>query len=167
MNAYVTILGRRIGFEYSRVWFQARPYLDRYICYLGGPTLRFHKFWRGDDDRAPHDHPWWFITFPFKSYVEKYWEPKPISTLDGRIVELWTEKVRIVKSWRFHYRPALFRHIVLGRAAKMTKELRERWPGGTAFGSTPFWTFVISGPRKRSWGFWPRPNKFVNWKEWT
>src|SRR5580692_11012239 len=71
--------GARWGFESSRVWGSyrdsAEPYLDRYILYFWPITLRLHRFWRGDDDRAPHDHPWWFITIPFTSYVEAVYEP--------------------------------------------------------------------------------------------
>jgi hypothetical protein len=163
----------RLGPEFSRVLIDAGNYLDRYILYIFGATLRLHKFWRGDDNRAPHDHPWWFITFPLVSYVERYWTPYSAihfssgtyskTVIDG--VEFtgdidtgfyatleWYERTRTVKAWRFHFRPAKFRHIVVGRADGKT---------------TPFWTFVISGRvSNRRWGFWKTPDQFIPHEEW-
>jgi len=151
------------GVERSRIMLEGGPYMDRYIAYIGGLTLRLHKFFRGDDNRAPHDHPWWFITFPFKSYTEKYWEHYRMKRYRGHSVEdlhddpygpwedVWTAHTREVKSWRFHFRPANFRHIVIGRADGKT---------------TPFWTFVISGKLRKRWGFYPTPTTFIHWKEW-
>lgn len=36
---------------------------------LGG--LYIHEFMRSDNDRCPHDHPWWFITFVWGGYWEE------------------------------------------------------------------------------------------------
>jgi hypothetical protein len=150
---FVTVRGRRFGFEYSRVGLSERgkrevPYLDRYIMYLGGLCVRLHKFWRGDDDRAPHDHPWNFWTFPLASYKE-------ITERDiwwgGHDLE-WRREVNVVKAFRLHKRPAKYRHIVIGRADDSTK---------------PFWTFVITGKVVNKWGFWPEPWRFVPWRDWT
>jgi len=139
----------RIGVEQSTIVHHGRPYLARWIAYLAG-TIRLHRFLRGDDDRAPHDHPWWFITFPFTSYVEKYWA----RVEEERGGVHWTTCTRIVKAWRFHFRPAEFRHYVIGRADGKDK---------------PFWTLCITGysSSKRKWGFWPDPTKFVYWRDWT
>jgi hypothetical protein len=105
--------------------------------YLGGFTLRLHKFWTGDDARAPHDHPWWFITFPFRGYEE-------VVVRDGVLMHEW------VAAWRPHFRPATYRHIV-----KMGP------------GQKPFFTIVISGRRSRAWGFWPSDKEFIYWRDWT
>lgn len=137
----------RLGLEFSTIVHHGSDYLARAILYLLGGTLRLHKFLRGDDDRAPHDHPWWFITFPFTSYVEKYWERDWSWESSG----CWNVRLRVVKAWRFHFRPAKFRHFVIGRADGKDK---------------PFWTFVISGFAVNKWGFWPTPEKFVPHKEW-
>jgi hypothetical protein len=135
----------RCGFEVSSIYIAGRRYLDRFLAYVGVGTVRLHKFWRGDDDRASHDHPWPFITFPFTSYTEEFWQPSRF------VPSLWVRDTRVVKAWRFHYRPAKFRHIVLGRADGK---------------GTPFWTFVITGPVTNEWGFWPKPNEFVPWRDW-
>ena len=137
---FLTVPSFRIGPEYSSVRIGDEKYLDRFIFYFFG-TIRLHRFWRGDDDRAPHNHPWWFVTLPFTSYVEKVYDIE-----DGRYLG-----ERLVKAWRFHFRPARYRHMVVGRA-----------DGKKA----PFWTFVLTGRRSQAWGFWPNPNEFVAWRDW-
>jgi hypothetical protein len=111
----------RFGVEYSRVHVGDEPYLDRYILYIGGPTLRLHKFYRGDDDRAPHDHPWTFWTFPFRTYWEK------VCREDGSWY--WNR----VRAWTFNRRPATYRHIVVNAGP------------GPYMSTGPFWTFVVTG----------------------
>ncbi len=142
---FITLFKRRFGFEYSRVGLGETPYLDRYIAYIGGPTLRLHKFWRGDDDRAPHDHPWRFWTFPLASYRERAYRPDPSGG------NWWYSELKQVQAFRLHYRPAKYRHVVIGRCAGYSK---------------PFWTFVVTGSVENGWGFWPTPTTFVPWREW-
>lgn len=126
----------RFCFERSTVYVGTQLYLDRWLGYLFNKgTVRLHKFWRGDDDRASHTHPWWFITFPFADYVEEVFEQGV------------SKGFNVVKAWRFHYRPAQYEHIVKGRTYGDTR---------------PFWTFVISGPKSNEWGFYPEPGIFVN-----
>jgi hypothetical protein len=128
--------------------------MDRWIAYAGGFTLRLHKFWRGDDDRASHTHPWWFVTFPLTEYVE---------TVFCHGVKL---KTRRVGAFRPHFRAANFEHIVLGRGPRSRinwKTLRiEITPD-----IRPFWTIVVSGTRTNSWGFYPEPQKFIYWRNYT
>lgn len=153
-TAYFHVWGRRFGVEFSRVFIGELPYLDRWILYIGGLNLRLHKFYRGDDERAPHDHPWWFITFPFKSYTEivQEFDINGTHIKDGHLVAGgWVEHQRVVRAWRPHFRPAEFRHYVVGRLDGEKK---------------PFWTFVIAGDRSRRWGFWPNPYHFVYYKDW-
>lgn len=120
-------------------------YMERWIVWVGRLTLRLHKFYRGDDDSAPHDHPWWFITFPLKSYGEMYWERE-----SAGCASVWACKTRVVKAFRFHYRPATHRHFVI-------------LPGNLA----PLYTLVIGGGHQRKWGFWPTPTNFVYWRDWV
>jgi hypothetical protein len=145
--------GMRFGFEKHRIWNETRsiPYQDRYMLCLGIIEIRLHKFWRGDDDRAPHDHPWWFITMPFKSYTELVAEPLYIPGRDLATIDHWRYNRKVVKAWRFHFRPAEYKHIVLEAEDHSTK---------------PFWTFVISGRKTRGWGFWKKPSQFIPHEEW-
>lgn len=89
------IRGRRFGVTHDLVLDNGEPYLERWILWCGF-TLRLHRFHKGDDDRAFHDHPWWFVTIPFSAYRER------IPDADARIV----------KPFRPHFRPARHRHIV-------------------------------------------------------
>ena len=38
------------------------PYARRWVLNLGVCSLRVHHFYRSDDKRYFHDHPWWYIT---------------------------------------------------------------------------------------------------------
>ena len=89
-------LGRhRFGLTHDLVFEDEKPYLERWIVWFGF-TLRLHKFHKGDDDRAYHDHPWWFITLPLVPYREL--------TPDGSST--------ILNRFRPRYRSAKHRHIV-------------------------------------------------------
>jgi hypothetical protein len=120
---------------------QGAPYMLRWYLI---PRNRFfnlylHKFLRDDDDRALHDHPWWFISI----------------LLSGRYLEL-TDDATSPTGYRIidrqfgdmAYRPATHRHRVI-------------LPMGI-----PCWTLCITGPRSREWGFWC-PKGFVHWKDFT
>jgi hypothetical protein len=136
---FAKVFGSRVGLEFSRVGLGTTPYLDRYIAYVWLGTLRLHKFWRGDDDRAPHCHPFHFITIPMRSYRELVERP------DG------ARYINIVRAFLPQFRRASYRHIVLGRLDGSPK---------------PFWTFVVASRPVRQWGFWPKFDVFVPWREW-
>ena len=84
-----------LGWTHDLVYDCGKPYLERWILWLGF-TLRLHKFHKGDDDRAFHDHPWWFVTFPFDPYLEQ--------TPD--------QPRKMVEALRPHFRHASHQHIV-------------------------------------------------------
>lgn len=141
MNFIKSLLRYNLWFEHDVVSVGADKYLERWFLYLLGFTFRLHKFYHGDDDRAPHDHPWAFVTFPLTGYFEKVFGVDPFG--DGVI--------RYVAPWRFHYRPAMFQHIVLG--STFTPAYGDR--PMTFESLRPFFTFVITSRKQRSWGFWP------------
>jgi hypothetical protein len=129
-----------LSLQHDTVLINGQPYLERRIVYLFGFTFRLHKFFRGDDDRALHDHPWPFTTFPLTGYWER--------TEDGE---------QYVEAFRFHRRPSRYRHMVLGSH-------RERWVNQfgveirewTRFHTPrPFMTLVVTGRKDRSWGVLP------------
>jgi hypothetical protein len=133
----IQLFGKLFGFEYSFIFTQGRPYLERWIIYCGG-TLRLHRFHDGDEP-VPHDHPWWFVTFPLRGYWENYTNP----------AYNWPAACRrYVKPFRFHYRPASFQHFV---------------------NTPPFpvWTIVITGDLSNDWGFYPDTGQFVPYYEWS
>jgi hypothetical protein len=148
-SAYFTLWGRRFGVEFSRVLVGELPYLERWILYVGGLNFRLHKFYRGDDERAPHDHPWWFVTFPLSSYTEMV--PRAVYHEGYGGFWMWEMDQNVVRRFRFHYRPGEYKHYVVGRLDGKQK---------------PFWTFVIAGDRSRKWGFWTSPTMFIYWRDW-
>lgn len=117
----------------------ADPYMLRW--FLVPRNRRFniylHKFLRDDEDRALHDHPWWFISLILKGgYFERVGQGV-ISRRAGSIA----------------FRKATHRHRVI---LFVTEEGKRR----------PCWTIVITGQKKRTWGFWC-PKGFVPWHEFV
>lgn len=127
------------------------PYMKRLILWLGPlGNLRLHKFYRSDQDEALHDHPWRFVTFPLTTYQE--WVPLEVQRAGDRnpptIRVDWDNgrRLQLVKRFRFHYRPAEYRHAVVV--------------------DKPGYTLVWAGNKVRSWGFWLR-DVFTPWRTWT
>jgi hypothetical protein len=104
-------------------------------------NLYLHKFLRSDDDRALHDHPWWFISFILK----------------GSYRELTENKVYHRNRFSFAFRKAEHKHRVILYTVH-----------NTVFYSQfiPVWTVVLTGSKVRNWGFWC-PKGFVPWQEFT
>jgi hypothetical protein len=119
-----------LGYSHDLIEINGEPYLERRIVWLFGLTLRLHRFWRGDNDRHLHNHPWAFVTFPLGNYYEFVLEELE-SNENG-----FAEKYRIneVKAWRPHCRPASYYHRVLDPPE-------------------PIWTVVVTGPKRNNWGF--------------
>lgn len=151
------------------------------VRYWFGP-LRFHVMHRGDAGECPHDHPWWFITFPLTSYVEEILVER--NALTGTAPRL-EKRLNVVKALRLHFRPAKYAHRILGPLANDIRpserafhedqygrfiavddyiahmsdsqltRLREKYP--TVYGRK-IRTIVLRGPVKWSWGF------YTDWK---
>lgn len=136
-NFFFNLRNYRFGFQKSPIFVDAAPYMTRYILYCGVFCVRLHKFFTGDE-ATPHDHPFWFVTFPFTSYYEYV----------GDIGV--NQYIRRVRRFRFHFRKATFKHAVIAREC----------------GEDPFWTLVIAGRPTREWGFWPSATEFVPWRIW-
>lgn len=163
MQLLKRLLRYNFWFEHDLVGIDSAPYLERWFMYFFGFTFRVHKFYRGDDDRAPHDHPWAFLTFPLTGYFERVYP----GNIYGNGV------VRYVKPWRFHFRPSKYQHIVLGSHMDFVKtyEYKVEW-----YSTEPFYTIVITSRKQRSWGFWPQIDKdtlgtirrmFVPWRQFS
>lgn len=151
------VCGRRFGVESSRIGIRAAdgtdvPYLHRWIIYFNNRTLRLHKFYRGDDDRASHTHPWKFWTFPLRyGYCERIYDK-------GVCLGF-----RLVEPWRWHKRDADFEHFVVHGVERYTyPEGVKGWASITK----PFYTIVVTGPMCNDWGFYPKPNQFIGWRDY-
>lgn len=104
-----------------------QPYLKRWYLFRTKPFAVFlHLFFRSDEDRALHDHPWPFITFIlWRGYIEH---------------QQTKSKVIIKRRWPLtvHARKATHRHRV---------EL---------VNGKPAWTIVVRFKEWREWGFWEK-----------
>lgn len=121
---------------------QGNPYLLRWYILPRNHWLNIylHKFVRDDDDRALHDHPWWFISWIVSgSYFEH------IGNGPNDLIYR--------KRWSIAYRPATHKH-------------RVELLGSILCNPQPCWTIVITGPKSRVWGFWC-PKGFVPWHEFV
>jgi hypothetical protein len=75
------------------------PYLLRWYLLPRNPwvNLYLHKFLRDDDDRALHDHPWWFVSLLLRGAYREVLDSGSIVRRAGSI----------------GYRPATHRHRVV------------------------------------------------------
>jgi hypothetical protein len=130
---------------------ETRPYLLRWFVLPRNPWLNIylHKFLRDDDDRALHDHPWWFVSLMLWGC---YRETRQ-RTLIGKGWESPYVESRVRGFGSIVYRPATTRHKVA---------LKKDETGSPI----PCWTLVITGPKHRTWGFWC-PKGFVPWHEFV
>ena len=115
---------------HERLGLPECPYVIRWRMELPGiGSVRVHHWLGPDDDRAHHDHPWWFVTFVVKGSYDDH-TPEGVEHLPAGSVR---------------FRPMLHRHYVV--------------PTPSA------WTVLITGPKRRRWGFWP-DGKFRKANKW-
>lgn len=117
------------------------PYLLRWYLI---PRNRFfniylHKFLRDDDDRALHDHPWWFLS---------------IMIWGGYMEEVYC---KVTKTTDVKYRSAF--SFVLRKPTHRHRVMLYRHPKDFSK-PIPCWTIILTGPTVRTWGFWC-PRGFV------
>lgn len=112
------------------------PYMVRYILFRWAhlPRVYIHKFLRSDDERAPHNHPWWFVSLVLKgSYLE--YTDAPLNP-------------HLRKRFSFAYRPlSTFHRVALPNGFR-----KQSFDVGS-YGPVPCWTLVVTGPDVRGWGF--------------
>lgn len=115
------------------------PYLLRWFLLPRNKVVNvyLHKWMHSDDDRAMHDHPWWFLSLILK----------------GNYTEVTPEGAFKRRAGTIAYRPATWRHQV-----ELEKDEEEKF--ATA------WSVIVTGPVKRNWGFWCG-TRFVAWEDFT
>ena len=122
------------------------PYLLRWWLLPRNPLFNVyvHRFLRSDDDRALHDHPWFFNCSIL---------------LDGRYIEWVPSKTGnpLVPEPKFRTPGAYFRW---GRAPHRIQLYADDR------GEKPVWTIFITGPRVRAWGFYCLKG-WVHWRDFT
>lgn len=160
--------GFRKYFGSHSIISEGETYMARY--WVG--RLRLHIFSRGDADPDCHDHPWDFWTFPLTSYVEEVlFTPNGAGT-NG--IPQWCKKVEVVHALTPHFRPATYRHRVLGsfdgwaidNPPGHDMDDPGRWVLEPKIGKRKIVTFVWRGPVKRNWGFTKERKGVWCWQAW-
>lgn len=126
------------------------PYMYRWYVW---PRNRFfnlylHKFLCSDDDRALHDHPWWFVSIILRGAYSEVID-------NDRVIRRSSPSIAFRRAEHRH-RVVLDKELIL--ASEYPFRLENRF--------LPVWTLVFTGARVREWGFWC-PKGFVHWKDFT
>lgn len=132
--------------KWASGWLSLKPHFIignqqclRWFIIPRNPVLNIylHKFQKDDEDRALHDHPWWFISIMLKgSYRE----------ITGRLSPNFVDR----SAPSLCFRPATHQHRVVLPVINGKKK--------------PCWTILITGSVQRTWGFWC-PRGFVKWSD--
>lgn len=140
--------------QWAKGWLSGGPhfiigprYLLRWYVIPRNPWLNvyLHKFLHDDEDRALHDHPWWFVSVMVWG---KYREVVPYPAHGNghyHHVERSAPSVALRSASHAH-------RVVLKR------DYKDR--------PVPCWTLVITGRVSRDWGF-HCPQGWRHWKEFT
>lgn len=129
------------------------PYLRRWYLIPRNPVFNIylHQFLRDDDDRALHDHPWFWCSIVLHGeYLEH-------TIAAGGIERVFARKpgsIRAASPWRAH-------RIELPPNTPRPANAFETWPRGEC------WTLFVTGPRLRNWGFHCAHRGWVPWQEFT
>lgn len=151
---------------------EENPYMLRWYVIPRNPLLNIyiHKFLRSDEDRALHDHPWWFASLVLKG---SYWEhraDRPITGKSRRMagsiafrrptaghrVELEAEITDVSREylqWSFDDPRRPYTSVVVNQdgSYRVLEKIEH-----------PVWTLIVTGPRVREWGFLCANG----WKQW-
>lgn len=140
-------LGLVSGRPHVYIGGRENPYMLRWFLLPRNRWLNIylHKFLRDDDDRALHDHPWWFVSL----------------VLSGSYLEYTESGVFFRQPWSIAFRRAEHRHRVA-----LLKCLRTDDPHLVLGECKPCWTLIVTGRKRRLWGFWC-PKGFVPWHEFV
>lgn len=133
-----------------------QPYLRRWWLIPRNPVLNvyLHQFLRDDDDRALHDHPWFWCSIILQGgYIEH-------TIAAGGIHR---RRVRREFSMRFGTPWGAHRIELIKAGSPEAAEHSATSPGQTV----PCWTLFITGPRLRNWGFHCPKLGWVPWQVFT
>lgn len=164
--------GVRVGplrFEFSPIG----DYMRRYLVESPWGTLRAHNILRSDEDRHYHDHPW-----DFRSLVLGPLDPRPVLRGEVGLVEWlrlgYVEHVP-AETLPLYGAGACDRDgrpvgLPQGRKTRHVPRLSLVRRAATDLHmlelARPVWTIVVTGPRRRSWGF-ATERGWIHWRDYA
>lgn len=139
------------------------PYLRRWYLIPRNPVFNIylHQFLRDDDDRALHDHPWFWCSIVLRG---EYFEHIIRAGGIARHTLRRAGSVRVASPWRAHRIELLPWWL-----ASDDVDVSMRPPDGhvSADLRAPCRTLFVTGPRVRNWGFHCPDRGWVPWQEFT
>lgn len=151
--------------DFLKLWLARKPFVigppsDPYLLrwYVIPRNKWFnvyvHKFCRSDDDRALHDHPWWWVSVILKQGYYEHTEKSVAWRKPGSVVVRGAEVAHRVEL-NIESDPTR-RNVYNPFTQKITVYTRE----------VPAWTLFITGPKVRNWGF-HCPKGWQPWEKFT
>lgn len=136
------------------------PYLLRWWLIPRNPlfNIYLHKFLRDDDDRALHDHPWFWCSIILHGDYVEVTERAGITIRAHRV----RGSVRCASPWRAH-RVELYPWWLGSDDVEMPPLVQRNDMNLRA----PAWTLFITGPRLRNWGLHCPGRGWVPWQHFT
>jgi hypothetical protein len=129
-------------------------YLDRWGWRCRWFGVYLHRMTAPDPGRDLHDHPWWFASLILRGgYCEERAETRVASRL-SLIADAYPETCR----------PGLISHRYAFSSSMLRTMRMDECHRITALHRNPTWTLVLTGPNRRSWGFY-EPDGFVRAQE--
>jgi len=105
-----------------------RPYLRRWVLDLGIGSVRLHHWLCSDDDRAPHDHPYWMAILILRGGYDD---------VQGHGFDPHIQVYDVLRAGSHRFRRAEHIHWV-----------RVHDDG--------CWSLLVTGRQTRVWGFWTK-----------
>lgn len=118
------------------------PYLNRWFVIPRNKffNIYLHEFRRSDDDRALHDHPWWWCSIILNGCYTEVTKAPPDWSVRQRWQTFFEGSIRI-------HRPGFAHRLVIDAGCRCV-------------------TLFITGPRLREWGF-HCPKGWVPWQRFV
>lgn len=140
---------------------QDNPYLCRWYLIPRNRVVNIylHHFLRDDDDRALHDHPWfWCSVLLSGNYIEH--------TIARGGIHKRRERTAGNIKFSTPWRPHRIELLPLWRVQDDWDDAVDLWLK-TPDERAPCWTLFITGPVLRKWGFHCPDKGWVPWQQFT
>ena len=110
-------------------------------------NIYLHHMRHDDDDRAPHDHPWWSLSLCLRGVIREH-------QMEIRRTRTWPTR-EAGRDWYINW---------IGKGDWKWRSNQYIHRLELPFGDA--WTLFITGPKVRKWGFWC-PKGFKPWDEFV